>query len=919
MLRALERSMDGTLAPWREAYARTGLARFDEVDARRLRAERAAMIASNTVPMSLCNMAYALLVAACFWGTGVDGPLTAWVAAMIALNGAAALAQARRDPSRGVSGSRRASAMIVRNAAMMAALFSIAPFFLIPVAQGPSAVLLGGMSAATLVIGPYVVYAVPRAALVWLAVCAVLNAFSYGLSGGPFAVAAVIGLVIAIGVARATLTQAGRLVESFADRLALERQTKALQEKQDVIALLLKEYEEGSNEWLWECDAAGTLHRVPAQLRAMMPAGAAPSLQGLAALAREGARAPIAAEIAGLLAAGAPFHDLLVPVETREGERRWLSARGRPQHDGAGAFAGFRGIIADVTEAKVAEDRVQFLASHDALTELANRITYADHVRPWTRAGRRFASLHVDLDRFKLVNDTLGHVAGDELLVLVAERLRAAAAAAHPDALPARVGGDEFMVCIPLDEDGDGDGRKDGDVDDAPARGLAAAVVAALAEPFVLEAGCVSIGASVGYAVWPDDGELSEMPARVDLALYRAKEGGRGQFRRYEAGMDRRAQHRKKMEAALRGALGRGEMHLAFQPVIDLERGRPSGVEALLRWTHPTIGAVPPDEFVPLAEESGLIVEIGAWVLREACREAAGWSKPLSIAVNVSPRQILREDFVETVLGALGRGEMAIAFQPVFDLGDGRATGVEALMRWTHPRLGTVSPASFIPLAEESGLIVELGAWVLREACAEAARWSEPLSIAVNVSSRQMLHDGFLDTVLGALASSGLAPERLELELTESILVGDPDRARATIDRLRRIGCRVVLDDFGTGYSSLSYLRTFVFDRIKVDRSFVSSLRETRSDGRPTSSTLVEAMVGMARTLGMRTTAEGIEEDWQWEELQGLGCDQGQGYLYSRPVSAAELAEAIGMTRDAIRCDRRAPVEPPAVELSLAS
>ena len=797
MLRALERSMDGTLAPWREAYARTGLARFDEVDARRLRAERAAMIASNTVPMSVCNMAYALLVAACFWGTGVDGPLTAWVAAMIALNGAAALAQARRDPSRGVSGSRRASAMIVRNAAMMAALFSIAPFFLIPVAQGPSAVLLGGMSAATLVIGPYVVYAVPRAALVWLAVCAVLNAFSYGLSGGPFAVAAVIGLVIAIGVARATLTQAGRLVESFADRLALERQTKALQEKQDVIALLLKEYEEGSNEWLWECDAAGTLHRVPAQLRAMMPAGAAPSLQGLAALAREGARAPIAAEIAGLLAAGAPFHDLLVPVETREGERRWLSARGRPQHDGAGAFAGFRGIIADVTEAKVAEDRVQFLASHDALTELANRITYADHVRPWTRAGRRFASLHVDLDRFKLVNDTLGHVAGDELLVLVAERLRAAAAAAHPDALPARVGGDEFMVCIPLDEDGDGDGRKDGDVDDAPARGLAAAVVAALAEPFVLEAGCVSIGASVGYAVWPDDGELSEMPARVDLALYRAKEGGRGQFRRYEAGMDRRAQHRKKMEAALRGALGRGEMHLAFQPVIDLERGRPSGVEALLRWTHPTVGAVPPDEFVPLAEESGLIVEIGAWVLREACREAAGWSKPLSIAVNVSPRQILREDFVETVLGAL--------------------------------------------------------------------------------------------------AASGLPPSRLELELTESILVEDPDAAVAAIERLRRIGCRVVLDDFGTGYSSLSYLRTFVFDKIKIDRSFVSTLRETRSDGRPCSSTLVEAIVGLARTLGMRTTAEGIEEDWQVDDLRGMGCEEGQGYFFSRPLPVHDLAAATGL------------------------
>ena len=805
--------MKRLVAQWLTAHDRTRLSRFTADQARALRAERVGLVASNAMTMALCNLAYCGMVAGSFWGHGADTPLALWLAIMLAVNGLAIVGQLRRDPTRAPSGSHRATRAIVRHAALMALLFSVAPFFLIPVAQGSEASILGGMTVGTLVIGPYVLHAIPRAALAWIAVCVTLNTLSYGMAGGPFAVCAFLGIVIGAGVARAALSQAARFTDQFADRLALREQADALarrsedlhrqtvaldeqatelREKRDVIALLLKEYEEGSGAWLWECDPTGAVTRAPAPLLLLLPdrVRTERTFQAIVDGVPADDRHRIGMELSAILRGGRPFHDFLVPLTVGSGESgslRWLSARGRPRFADDGALLGYRGIVADVTEAKLAEDRVRFLASHDALTELPNRITFAAHVRPWAAQKRRFASLHIDLDRFKLVNDTLGHVAGDELLVCVAERLRAACRAAHPDALAARVGGDEFMACVPLD---------DTEGDDAPARDLADAIVAALAEPFELKAGGVTIGASVGFAVWPDDGAFADLPTRVDLALYRAKESGRGQFQRYENGMDRRAQDRKKLEAELRGALARDEMHLAFQPIMDLENGRPAGLEALLRWTHPELGAVPPDSFIPLAEDSGLIVEIGSWVLREACREAAGWSKPLTIAVNVSPKQMLR--------------------------------------------------------------------------------------------------DGFVEIVLGALAASGLPPERLELELTESILVEDPERALATIERLRRIGCRVVLDDFGTGYSSLSYLRTFVFDKIKVDRSFVSTLRETRSDGRPCSSTLVEAIVGMARTLGMRTTAEGIEEAWQADDLRAMGCDFGQGYHFSRPLPCAEIGHVTG-------------------------
>ena len=787
-------SLGAVLADFRDAFDRTRTSQFGEEHARRLRAERVAMVTSSASTLAACNIAYTALVLLCYWGQGADVALSLWAGLMVALNGFAAWRQFRRDPAHRPSGSPQSTLAIARAAAIQAGTFSLAPFFLIPITTGAEAVVLGGMCATCLVVGPYIVHAVPRASLWWLGVSTALNTISFVVvGGGDFAVAGLIGIVIAVGVARACLAQSERLTEQFANRLALERhgrdlaeQASALRkENREVIALLLEEYEEGAGAWLWDCDEGGTLVRISDQFVRMLPPAARMerSLFSLTNAVAPDHRARVRAAIANLLHDGASFHDLVFPIVTARGEERWLSARGRARtsEDGRG---GFRGVVADVTDAKRAEDRVRFLAAHDPLTELPNRITFAAHTHALTQSGQRFASLHIDLDRFKLINDTLGHVAGDELLVQVGARLRDACGSAHPEAIAARMGGDEFVACVPL-----GEGPCDG-----TARALARAIIERMAKPFALEAGSVTIGASAGFAVWPDDGPLRDLPPLADLALYRAKKGGRGQFQRYAPEMDRPAQDRKELEADLRGALERGEMHVVFQPVVNLSDGCPTGVEALLRWTHPTQGPISPATFVPITEESGMIVEIGAWVLREACREAASWAEPLTVAVNVSPRQ--------------------------------------------------------------------------------------------------MLHAGFVDTVLSALATTGLSAERLELELTESILIEDPERAQTAIDRLRRIGCRVVLDDFGTGYSSLSYLQSFEFDKIKVDRSFIAGLRETQAGSTRCSASLVEAIVAMARTLGVRITAEGIEKQWQWDDLRGFGCDHGQGYLYSKPVPASALPAA---------------------------
>ncbi len=426
--------------------------------------------------------------------------------------------------------------------------------------------------------------------------------------------------------------------------------------------------------------------------------------------------------------------------------------------------------------------RAAFLATHDALTGLPNRALFRDRLDQALarlhRAGGMVAVLYIDLDRFKAVNDTLGHGAGDQLLRQVAMRL--SANLRETDTL-ARLGGDEFAV-IQL-----------GDRHPADVEALAGRFIAALAEPFDLDGHHVSIGGSIGVAVRHQPGgaearasELGAMLQEADLALYQAKAEGRGAYRFFEAAMNRHLLERRKLEADLREAIATGQFRLSYQPQFDLIDHHIFGAEALIRWLHPQRGEMRPDEFIPLAEETGLIVQIGEWALREACREAATWPQPLRIAVNVSPVQFRRP--------------------------------------------------------------------------------------------------GFVETVRAALAETGLERGRLELEVTEGVLLSDTEETLDILGRLRALGASIAMDDFGTGYSSLGYLQKFPFDKIKIDRSFVRGLGKD-----PHALAIVSAVLGMARALGMRVNAEGVEMESQARILLAEGCDEVQGFLFSQPVPPESL------------------------------
>ena len=433
--------------------------------------------------------------------------------------------------------------------------------------------------------------------------------------------------------------------------------------------------------------------------------------------------------------------------------------------------------IRDQRERITIENRMRELAHSDPLTGLANRLTFSNDVAGRFAAteasARAFALLMVDLDRFKSVNDTLGHAVGDEVLRRVAKRLKGAAGERD---LVARLGGDEFAIVA--GESGDA----------VAAAATAERVIDVLSRPFVIDGQIVEIGASVGLACAPADGDTTEALSRsADLALYRAKEDGRGVMRFFEQEMNARMIARREFEHDLRRALGRDEFEVVYQPQVCAQTGR-------------------------------------------------------------------------------------------FD-------GAEALLRWNHPVRGSVSPADFIPLAEDLGLIVGIGEFVLRRACAEAMRWPAPLSVSVNLSPVQLRDVRLAATVASALEETGLDPTRLELELTENAILDDDGKAISVLHAIRSLGVRIAMDDFGTGYSSISYLRRFPFDKIKIDRSFVSQLPNSQ-DG----AAVIHAVATLGARLGMKVTAEGVETDEQRRFAIAEGCDQLQGFLMSKPVHASEAS-----------------------------
>ncbi|WP_296679588.1 EAL domain-containing protein [Novosphingobium sp.] len=425
------------------------------------------------------------------------------------------------------------------------------------------------------------------------------------------------------------------------------------------------------------------------------------------------------------------------------------------------------------------ESRITHLAFHDQLTDLPNRAFFRqsldEKLSRLTRTGEQLAVLYLDLDGFKSVNDTLGHPVGDALLRSVAKVLLGLT----PDGLVARLGGDEFAIIL-----------SSGFEKDRP-RALAQSIIDALVEPMLVDGLCIPTGASLGIAIGPDDGANSvQLLKNADLALYRAKQDGRGVFHFFEASLDQAARERRQIELDLRSALKTGQFELNYQPIFDLNAHR-----------------------------------IGCF---------------------------------------------------------------EALIRWNHPVRGPISPVDFIPVAEDTGLIVAIGEWVLHEACRQAATWPGHVRVAINVSALQFRHPGFAATVMQVLARSGLQPNRLEIEITESVFLDGDGPVMALLQKLRSLGVRIALDDFGTGYSSLSYLRSFAFDKIKIDKSFVDTIV-----GDASASAIVSAIVVLATALKMETTAEGVEDALQLAELRDKGCSSIQGYYYSRPVNGAAAFEMI--------------------------
>jgi diguanylate cyclase (GGDEF)-like protein len=429
----------------------------------------------------------------------------------------------------------------------------------------------------------------------------------------------------------------------------------------------------------------------------------------------------------------------------------------------------------DVTERRSAEARIVHMATHDTLTGLPNRVRLREEFEVQLKRharGEDLALLCLDLDRFKSINDSHGHPVGDALLKEVALRLRECTR--ETDTL-ARLGGDEFAVL------------QCGAAQPAASTQLARRIVGALALPFHVAGQTVQIGASVGIAMAPFDGtDAQTLHKNVDLAMYRAKAEGRGTFRYFEPQFDQMAQLRRSLETDLRLALSRGEFELLYQPQVCMRNNA--------------------------------------------------------------------------------------------------VVGFEALLRWHHPHKGTISPLDFIPLAEESGLIIDIGRWVLMQACQQAMQWAPEVRVAVNVSAVQFRRGSLLRDVTAALQASALTPDRLEIEITESVMLDDQQFASATLKELRQQGVRIALDDFGTGYSSLSLLRSFPFDRLKIDRSFVRDLGQ-----REDALSIIRAVVGLGNSLGIKITVEGVETALQLRTVREEGCCEVQGYWFSKPAPATDL------------------------------
>ncbi len=619
------------------------------------------------------------------------------------------------------------------------------------------------------IISPQVLPLIPAATLLFQLAIATLGALSFTLLGEYDIAGFIVGVTALLFIS--TLRNAH-------SSILYELSSTVLQEKSETVSLLLREFEDSGADWLWQTDTSRcAIHVSPrfAYALGVTPneANGQPLLKLIAGDAWETGKYPTSLhDLAERLKRREPFSNLILPVEIN-GSMKWWELSASARTSDSGAFLGFRGVGSDVTEQRESEQKISKLARYDTLTSLPNRLQLTEaldeSLRDADKWRRRCAFFMIDLDRFKAVNDTLGHPVGDRLLAQVSKRL---GYLMTDNELCGRLGGDEFAIVI-----------KDA-TDSAYIDRLAKSIIEAIAKPFEIDQHTIFIGASIGSARGPVDGRTVEMLMRsADLALYRSKdEGGNSHFA-YHHQLLANAEQRRTMEIELRKALERNELHVEYQPVVS-----------------------------------------------------------------ASSEHTLN--------------------------------GFEALVRWNNAKLGSVSPFKFISVAEDARLIVPIGNWVLRQACRDAVQWPGNTKVAVNISVDQLNSTGFVQSVSDALKDSGLPAWRLELEVTEGIFLRDGGAATQILNQIREMGIKLSLDDFGTGYSSLGYLRNNRFDTIKIDRSFVTGAAQNKAE----SLAIIRAVVALCESLGLATTAEGVETEHELQMIQQLGCTKIQGYYFGRPM-----------------------------------
>lgn len=710
-----------------------------------------------------------------------DGPgLLIWSAALAAISilGASGWWRQRRAVRR--TASTRAIRRAVLHASVLALVWAILPAVWFPSASASQRLIIAMLTTGMLGGGAIVLAPVPMASIAYVSVLAIGGCIALLSTREPLMYYA---LALVVIYTATTIASAISNARASIARLMAERESA---HQSHVIGLLLRDFEEHSADVLWESNLAGSFSHVSPKLASLLGHDVedtaernlirilerrAPSMSSNDAmdLLREAMRSHSA------------FRDIVVPIET-DGAMRWWSVTAKPLLDDDDVHIGWRGVIGDVSEKQSAQERLEYLANYDALTGLANRRQLRDRLQRVLDGKRDVqhrrvnpgpsALLFLDIDNFKTINDTLGHAAGDAVLQLVARRLRAAS---RIDDFIVRLGGDEFAMVV------------DSTAGEAEVGVMSERLLMALQDPTDIAGQSVIVYASIGVALIPAHGQtVDEVLGNADLALYAAKEAGRARYQLFVPHLGERSRRRQLIERELSQALAHDELTLHWQPQIAMSTQIVRGAEALLRWHNPRLGDVLPGEFIPIAEEAGLVEEIGGWVLKEACAIASRELGGLSVSVNTSPRQLLREDFVQQVQQAL--------------------------------------------------LLADLPA------------------------------------------------TRLELEITESLFMDEVPVALRHLHALREMGVRIALDDFGTGYSSLAYLRRFPFDTLKIDRAFVRELTQ-RVDARA----IVRMIIELATTLGMETVAECVEEEAQLRILQRAGCHSVQGYLVAHPMPIRDL------------------------------